>query len=315
MKRILLICTGNTCRSPMAVFLFREHLADRGAAGSEEFEFISAGLSAQPGFPLNERARAALKSEGIEPDEHESRQLRADMVEKADLILSMTSEQAGELERRFPRAAERIYTLAGFAGLEEEIPDPFGGSQRIYDRTLSRLDAIIEKAVESLEIYFVEMKRATADGSDNMKIALGSDHAGYSLKEELKGWLEEEGYETVDMGTDSEESVDYPDFAGSVARAVSDDRADLGLLVCGTGLGMSMTANKFSGIRAARCQDAYSARMARRHNDANILTLGERVVGAGLARDVLRTFLETEFAGGRHQRRVDKICEQKGVEK
>lgn len=142
-----------------------------------------------------------------------------------------------------------------------------------------------------------------------MKLAIGSDHAGFPLKENLKDWLEKTGHEVVDFGASSQDSVDYPDYARKVARAVSSQEAELGILICGTGIGMSMAANKVKGVRAARCQDCYSARMARNHNNANILTLGDRVVGTGLAREIVSVFLEEDFAGERHQRRVDKIMQ------
>lgn len=140
-----------------------------------------------------------------------------------------------------------------------------------------------------------------------MQIAIGSDHAGFKMKEEIKEWLLEEGYQVKDFGTDSEDSVDYPDFAEKTSRNVAEGDSELGILICGTGIGMSMSANKVKGIRAARCQDCYSARMARAHNNANILTFGSRVMGIGLAKEVVKTYLESSYSGGRHQRRVDKI--------
>ncbi len=142
-----------------------------------------------------------------------------------------------------------------------------------------------------------------------MKIALGSDHAGYRLKEEVAELIREMGHEPLNMGTDSEESVDYPDFAVKVAEAVLAGEAPIGILVCGTGLGMAMSANKVPGIRAAAVSDTFSAHAAREHNDANILCIGTRVVGTGLARDIVRTFVSATFEGGRHQRRVGKIAE------
>ncbi len=140
-----------------------------------------------------------------------------------------------------------------------------------------------------------------------MKIAVGADHAGLLLKERLVVLLREEGHEVEDFGTNTSESVDYPDFAQRVAQAVAGDRAMLGLLVCGTGTGMAIAANKLDGVRAAACTNTFCARMARAHNNANILALGERVIGAGVAEDVLRAFLETPFDGGRHATRVAKI--------
>ncbi|REJ34503.1 MAG: ribose 5-phosphate isomerase B [Bacillota bacterium] len=140
-----------------------------------------------------------------------------------------------------------------------------------------------------------------------MRIAIGSDHAGFPLKAELVERLRQDGYEVDDLGTHSTESCDYPDTARPVAEGVSQGRYRLGILICGTGIGMSMAANKVPGVRAALCSETFSARMARAHNDANVLCMGARVIGPGLAYDVARAFLESEFEGGRHQRRVDKL--------
>ncbi len=140
-----------------------------------------------------------------------------------------------------------------------------------------------------------------------MKIALGSDHGGYNLKEEIKSYLTEKGLPFQDFGTHSLDSCDYPDIAVAVAQSVADGTSDRGILVCGTGIGVSIAANKVKGIRAALCHDTFSARASREHNDANILTLGERVIGRGLAMDIVDIWLETAFAGGRHERRVEKI--------
>ena len=133
-----------------------------------------------------------------------------------------------------------------------------------------------------------------------MKIAMGSDHGGIHLKNHLKDYLELKG-------TYTEESCDYPDYAAKVGHAVTGGEADLGILVCGTGLGISIAANKIKGVRAAVCGDVYSAKMSREHNNANILALGERVTGVGLAEMIVDVWLHTEFAGGRHERRVEKI--------
>lgn len=142
-----------------------------------------------------------------------------------------------------------------------------------------------------------------------MKIAVGSDHGGVELKEEIKKFLKEEGYEFKDFGTNSTESCDYPDYALPVAESVAAKEYDLGILVCGTGIGIGIAANKVPGIRAALCSDTFSAHATREHNNANILTLGQRVVGPGLAIDIVKTFLNTEFEGERHQKRIDKISE------
>jgi ribose 5-phosphate isomerase B len=144
---------------------------------------------------------------------------------------------------------------------------------------------------------------------DGERIALGADHAGYAVKERIKELLHEEGYEVVDFGTHTSESVDYPDYARQVAQSVSQAESDRGILVCGTGIGMAITANKFRGIRAATCNDTYTARMAAEHTNANVLCVGARVVDADHAAAIVREWLKTKFGGGRHQRRLDKIDE------
>ena len=138
-------------------------------------------------------------------------------------------------------------------------------------------------------------------------IAISSDHAGVSLKSFIIGVLESEGRQVRDLGPANEESVDYPDFAHRLAENVAGGTAEIGILICGTGIGMSMAANRHPGVRAALCHDAFTAEMARRHNDANVLCLGARVLGDGVAEQVVRVFLDHQFDGGRHGRRVGKI--------
>ena len=141
------------------------------------------------------------------------------------------------------------------------------------------------------------------------RIAIGADHAGFHTKERIKQFLENEGHAVEDVGTGSDESVDYPEFARAVAEKVAGGMAQLGVLVCGTGMGMAMAANKVAGIRAAVAHDKMTARLAREHNDANVLTLGARVVEPAQAVEIVKEFLNAQFAGGRHQRRIDKIAE------
>lgn len=145
-----------------------------------------------------------------------------------------------------------------------------------------------------------------------MKIVVGSDHGAVHLKEEVKKVLQEMGAEIEDVGTHGTEAVDYPDIAGLVAGRVARGEAERGVILCGTGIGISIAANKIKGIRAALCHDVFSAKMSREHNDANILAMGERVIGFGLAREIVKAWMTTEFAGGRHARRVDKISALEG---
>ncbi len=141
----------------------------------------------------------------------------------------------------------------------------------------------------------------------NNIIALAADHAGFALKELLKERLQGKGLEVLDLGTDSEESVDYPDFGHAMGRAIEEGRAGRGVIVCGSGIGISIAANRNSAVRAALCSHALAARLARKHNDANVLALGARMIGVEVALDCLDVFLETDFEGGRHQRRADKL--------
>lgn len=143
-------------------------------------------------------------------------------------------------------------------------------------------------------------------------IGIGSDHAGFALKGEIIKFLKDKGFEVEDFGTCGSQSVDYPDYGLAVAEAVKDGKCEKGIIVCGTGIGISIAANKVPGIRAALCTDGFMARMSREHNDANILALGERIVGTGLALDIVETWLNTEFLGGRHQSRVEKITKIEG---
>ena len=138
-------------------------------------------------------------------------------------------------------------------------------------------------------------------------IAIGSDHGGFALKQEIMAHLTERGLEFRDFGAYTADSCDYPEYGAAVGRAVASGEFERGILICGTGIGISMSANKIHGVRAALCGDCYSAEMTRRHNDANIVALGARVVGAGLALKIVDTFLDTPFEGGRHARRVEKL--------
>ena len=150
-----------------------------------------------------------------------------------------------------------------------------------------------------------------------MKIEIASDHGGFELKDSMVEYIKSIGNEVMDLGTNSADSVDYPDYAKKVCEEIQQGDSDLGILICGTGIGMSLAANKFEGIRAACVSDVYSAKMSRNHNNANVLCIGARVIGDEVAKLIIKTFLENEFEAGRHQRRVDKIMafekENKGL--
>ena len=142
-----------------------------------------------------------------------------------------------------------------------------------------------------------------------MKIAIGNDHAALELKKVIKAYVEDMGHEVVDFGTHTTDSCDYPVYGEKVARAVAGGECELGILICGTGIGISLAANKVKGIRAAVCSESYSARLTRAHNNANIIAFGARVIGEDTAKDIVNAFINTPFEGGRHQRRIDMITE------
>ena len=147
-----------------------------------------------------------------------------------------------------------------------------------------------------------------------MKIAMACDHGGLRLKNVLKEYLKDNGYEVEDFGTNSEDSCDYPDYAGKAAKAVASGACDKGVVVCGTGIGVSITANKVNGIRCALCHDVFSAKATRAHNDSNMIAMGQRVIGEGLALEILKAWLSTEFEGGRHVQRIEKMMAYEGEE-
>jgi ribose 5-phosphate isomerase B len=169
------------------------------------------------------------------------------------------------------------------------------------DKALERRVQLVREPGQTSE------RQHTAGTASARSVALGADHGGYQMKEDLKAYLGDLGYETIDCGTHDESSVDYPDLAYAVARLVSDGRAWRGIIVDGAGIGSCMAANKVPGVRAAMCYDHATAINSREHNDANVLTLGGVLLGRSLARQVVKTWLETDFGGGRHGRRVDKI--------
>lgn len=179
----------------------------------------------------------------------------------------------------------------------------------------AELQQIVDQVVSSLMAEMpAQLEKAGADSQStlevqgsNRRVAIGADHGGYGLKETLKSFLSESGYQVVDCGTNSSESVDYPDFAAEVAGQVAAGRVWRGVMIDGAGIGSCMAANKVPGVRAAMCYDHATAHNSREHNNANLLTLGAGLIGISLAKQIVTTFLETEFGGGRHARRVDKI--------
>lgn len=305
MKTILFVCTGNICRSPMAEGLFR-HIV----RGRNEFKVGSAGVGAVDGYPPSVHAVTALKELGVDIAPQRSRMLTARLVDEADYIFGMTHGHVDAILMLYPQAAEKTFLLREFdetlESYEKDISDPIGGSYMVYANCRDQ----IEQGIASILNFIDQMsdtETTKPEASQSISITLGADHAGFVLKEALKKHLEKRGFQITDAGTHSAESTDYPEYAQLVAGAVAAGKSDFGLLVCSTGIGMSMAANKVHGVRAALVTDERVATLTRQHNDANVLCIGASVVTTDQAFKIADAFFKAQFEGGRHERRVNQL--------
>jgi glycine hydroxymethyltransferase len=302
MKTVLFVCTGNVCRSPMAEGLFRQAVRGRG-----EYRVLSAGLGALEGQPPSPYAVQAVKELGIDISGQRSRMLTPDLVNHADYIFGMTHSHIDTVMMLYPFAAEKTFLLREFDEtldqFEKDISDPIGGSYDIY---LNCRDQI-EQGIPSLLRFIEQGQPAGAAAAKGATVALGSDHGGFQLKEAIKRHLDSRGVSTADFGANSAEPSDYTDFALVVGQSVAHRRSEFGVLICTTGLGMSMAANKIPGVRAALVADEEAASLARRHNNANVLCLAGKTTPPERAARIVDAFLAAQFEGGRHERRISKM--------
>jgi len=303
MKTILFVCTGNVCRSPMAEGLFRQAVH-----GRNDYQVLSAGLGALDGQPPSPFAIQALKELGIDISAFRSHMLGPELVQQADYIFGMTHSHIDTVVLLYPHAAEKTFLLREFDEtldlFEKDISDPIGGSYEVY---LNCRDQIEQGIVSVLRFLEANQGAAAQVPARTATVAIGADHAGFRLKELLKAHLEGRGVSVADFGAHSEEEVDYPDYASAVARSVALGKCEFGVLICATGIGMTIAANKVPGVRAAPADSEATAALARRHNHANVLCLGSRSLSPEQAQKVLDVFLSTSFEGGRHDHRVNKM--------
>jgi RpiB/LacA/LacB family sugar-phosphate isomerase len=276
--------------------------------GRSDYRVMSAGIGAMEGQPPSPYAVQAVKELGIDISRLRSRMLTAGLVEEADYIFGMTHSHVDSVFLLYPHAAEKTFLLREFDDtldtFEKDISDPIGGSYEVY---LNCRDQI-EQGIASL-VRFIDHGVVHSDSLTMVPaiFGLGSDHGGYELKEILKQHLTAEGISVADFGAHSTAPSDYPDYAQAVAQGVLTRKTELGLLVCTTGVGMCMAANKAPGIRAAQVFDEAMAGLARQHNNANVLCLGAKVTPPDLAKKIVDAFLAAHFEGGRHERRINKM--------
>jgi len=289
----------------MAEGLFRH--AVRGRRG---FEVLSAGVGAIDGQAPSDHAVRALAELGIDISHQRSRPLSGELVAKADYIFGMTHSHVDAITLLYPHAAEKTFLLREFDEtldfFEKDISDPIGGSYDVYVNCRDQ----IEQGIASMLNFLDQTTGPSGDTTTfttRGTIAVGADHGGLDLKEAIKGHLKAAGVKIVDLGTHSRESTDYPDYGRAVAQMVADRQADLGILCCTTGVGMSIVANKVPGVRAALAFDEKTAQLAREHNNANVLCLAGRSTSSEQAARMVDAFLSARFEGGRHERRVRKL--------
>ena len=290
----------------MAEGLFRDYAKKN----SSDFVVKSAGVGAQNGLSPSENSVQAMSDIGIDITEQNSQIVTAGLVKEANIIIGMTQGHVDMVNLMFPEATEKTFILGEFDQSiplhEREIADPIGGSYEVY--SLCR-DQIKEGIVSLLNS--INQNNSMASGQSNqatVEIVFGSDHGGYELKEILLGYLADKGINCSDFGCNSDDRTDYPDFAQRVAETITEKEGKLGILICTTGIGMSIAANKVSGARAALVTDEATAISARQHNNANIICLGSNSTDEDTAKLIVDQFIQTQFEnGGRHEKRVNKI--------
>ena len=288
-----------------------EGWARRQLAGRGDLRVMSAGVSAPDGQPASPNAVTAMAEVGVDLSRFRSQHLSVEVARQADYIFGMTQGHVETIILTYPEVAERVFLMREFLEdvppYKRDIPDPIGMPLKSYMETRAAIMEAMPSVLKFVQETSAPHPADCAAKPSTLRVALGADHAGLALKNAVKDLLAKAGVVCNDLGTQTSESCDYPDFAHAVAQEVAAKKADYGILCCKTGVGMSITANRTTGIRAAVVTNEEVARLTRQHNDANVLCLGACDVTPEKARVIVETFLHTAFEGGRHERRVHKI--------
>lgn len=301
--QIAFVCTGNTCRSPIAEALFKKILQDQGLA--EDVKVSSAGINADKGIPASAESKEACKPFEASLDEFASRQVTAEFCQVNHLIFVMEAHHRDHIDEHFPEYADKVRLLGSLISDDPNqinIMDPFGASQDVYDHMAQMVYAALENLLENYELF---KKRFYFD--KRMILSVGTDHRGYETKNELLQYLESSHYPVIDCGTHSTESCDHPQYAFAVSEQVALGRADRGILICSSGHGMAISANKVPMVRAVLPINKDHAKLSRSHNNANVLVLGADYLPMEEMKNICDAWLAEEFLGGKYQRRINLI--------
>ena len=301
----------------MAEALFRSLVQGRG-----DYEVLSAGLSATQGDFASHHTAEIVREMGVDLSTHRSRPVTKELLAQVTHIFAMGYHHLHAIEVMFPEASDKAYLVSEFSPDDDlrgqDVTDPFGGSRADYEETrdllqrllptvLAYIDQTFEKPTVNTTAMSANAPASSKPVSTTQRLAVGADHGGVDLKDELVSYLRGKGHDVTDLGTHSKDSVDYPDYADAVAERVLAGQADAGLLVCTSGIGVCMAANRHPGIQAALVSDPADASLTREHNNANVLCLSGAKTKPETAKQIADAFLATPFAGGRHARRVGKM--------
>jgi RpiB/LacA/LacB family sugar-phosphate isomerase len=291
----------------MAEGLFRELVAHR-----RDWRVASAGLGALDGQPATDASVRVMAELGFDISHHYSQSLRVQLIEQADYIFTMTRQQQDSIQALYPMAAEKTFILREFEDAEiigRDIADPIGAPLEVYRMTRDQIRAALPSIMNFIQQAATPTPVTTSATPAKLRVALAADHGGVEMKTALTKWLGAHGIPFTDFGTHTTEAVDYPDYAYVIAREILAGNFDRGVLICKSGIGMSIAANRYAGIRAAMVHDEHWAQMSRSHNDANVLVLSAEDAGMNDERAcaILNAWLRADFEGGRHERRVNKM--------